>query len=374
MFIAIDGNEANIKERVGVSTYAFEILWGLSKLNKKKKQPLFFKIYLKRGPNDDLPKEDPFWKYEIIKGERNWVLKNLMPSLFKKPHPGVFFSPSHYLPLLAPTNKVMTIHDLGYLDFSEQFRKYDFWQLKYWTAISIYVSKYIISVSNATKKDIVRRYPFASKKVRTIHHGYDKERFNAKISKDFVRRVRKKYGIPENYILFLSTLKPSKNIEGLIGGFGFIKDQFQDYKLVIAGKKGWLFEPIYKKVEDIGLKDRVIFTDYIPEKDKPALFSGAKVFVLPSYWEGFGMDVLNALSCGTPAVISRVASLPEIAGDAGVYVDPNKPESIAEGLKQTLSMNDVKYNDLVRKGFDRVKEFSWEKSASVTFDLLKKAL
>lgn len=374
MQIAIDGNEANTKEKVGVSTYAYEILWGLYRLNNKKKIPNRFSIYLKSEPRDDLPKENQHWKYKIIKGNRNWVLKKLMPLLFKKPRPDVFFTPTHYLPPITLTPKVFTLHDLGYLEFSEQFRKYDFWQLKYWTAISIYVSKYIISVSDATTKDIVRRYPFASKKIKTIHHGYDSKRFNSNINKDFVRRVRKKYNIPKNYILFLSTLKPSKNIEGLIEGFDLIKNNFQDYKLVIAGKKGWLFESIYKKVEELNLKDRVVFTDYVLEKDKPALIAGAKVFVLPSFWEGFGMDVLNALSCGTPVVVSRIASLPEVAGDAGVYIDPKSSKSIAGGLKKVISLNNVEYNILIKKGFKQVKMYSWGKSALETLDLLEKVL
>jgi glycosyltransferase involved in cell wall biosynthesis len=371
MIIAIDGNEANTKEKVGVSTYAFEILWGLYKLNYKSKNPVNFVIYLKSDPNNDLPEENSFWKYRIIKGKKSWVLLKLMPSLFKTPRPNVFFTPTHYLPPFAPAPKVFTIHDLGYLDFSEQFRKYDFWQLKYWTAISVFVSKHIIAVSESTRKDIVRRYPFASEKVVVIHHGYDGSRFNNKISKDLVRRVRKKYDIPENYILFLSTLKPSKNIEGLIDGFNLIKDEFPGYKLVVAGKKGWFFEPIYKKVEELSLENRIVFTDYVQEDEKPALLAGAKVFALPSFWEGFGMDILNALSCGTPVVVSSVASIPEVAGNAGIYIHPDKPESIAWGLRKVLSLNDVSYNNLIKKGFKQAEGFSWEKSALKTLDLLK---
>jgi glycosyltransferase involved in cell wall biosynthesis len=156
-------------------------------------------------------------------------------------------------------------------------------------------------------------------------------------------------------------------------GFNEIKDAFPKYKLVISGKKGWLFESIFKKIEELGLKNKVIFTDYLAEKDKPALLAGAKVFVLPSFWEGFGMDVLNAMSCGTPVVISSVASLPEVAGKAGVYINPNKPESIARGIKEVLSMNNVEYSKLVKKGLNQVKLFSWEKTAKKTLKILKRS-
>lgn len=373
MLIAIDGNEANTKEKVGVSTYAFEILHGLYNLNNNEINPNKFLIYLKNPPNNDLPQENTYWKYKIINGNKNWVLKNLMPQLFKFPRPDVFFTPTHYLPPFTPVPKVFTIHDLGYLEFSEQFKKYDFWQLKYWTAISIYVSKYIIAVSQATRKDIVRRYSFASKKVDVIYHGYDKMKFNNNIDNNLVRRVRKKYNIPENYILFLSTLKPSKNIEGLIEAFRLISDSFPNYKLVIAGKKGWLYESIFNKSEKLALNNKIVFTDYVPEEDKPALFSGARVFVLPSYWEGFGMDVLNALACATPVIVSKIASLPEVAGDAGVFIDPNKPYSIAKALRYVLSMDNLKYNNLVKRGLAQVEGYSWEKCAKKTYKLLKKA-
>ena len=155
MFIGIDGNEANTKEKVGVSTYAYEVLWGLYNINQKNTKHNKFLIYLKTDPNNDLPKDNLLWKYRIIKGNNNWVLKNLMPSLFMNPRPDVFFTPTHYLPPFTPMPKVFTVHDLGYLDFSEQFRKFDFWQLKYWTAISVFVSKYIIAVSESTRNDIV---------------------------------------------------------------------------------------------------------------------------------------------------------------------------------------------------------------------------
>jgi glycosyltransferase involved in cell wall biosynthesis len=270
-----------------------------------------------------------------------------MPKLWKSPRPDVLFTPSHYLPPLTLIPSVFTIHDLGYLKFSGQFKKYDFWQLKCWTAISVFISKYIIAVSDSTKQDIVRHYSFASKKVVIAHHGYDKTRFNDKINANDVRRVKKKYGISEKeFVLFLSTLKPSKNVEGLLKAYALISNfQFPisngKIKLVIAGKKGWLYDSIFQRVKELNLGKNVIFTDFVSEKDKPALLFAAKVFVLPSFWEGFGMDVLNAMACGTPPVVSKVSSLPEVAGQAGIYVDPYNIESIAEGINKVLNMSKV---------------------------------
>jgi len=374
MHIAIDANEANTKEKVGVSNYAFEILWGFYRLNNLKSNPNTFSIFLKSNPNDDLPKENIFWKYKVVKGNKFWVLKKLTLQLYKRPRPDVFFTPSHYLPLSLKIPKIFTLHDLGYLKFSDHFKKYDYWQLKYWTAISIYVSKYIIAVSYSTKNDIVRQYPFALKKIRVIYHGFDNRRFNTKINNNFVRQILKKYNIDENYILFIGTLKPSKNIEGLIEGFYLIKDRFPEYKLVIAGKKGWLYDSIYNKVREKKLENRVIFTDYISEEDKPAIIKGARVFVLPSFWEGFGMDVLSSFACGTPVVLSKLASLPEVGGSAGIYVDPFSPISISEGISKVLLMNKLEYNNLVEKGFKQIKKFSWDKTAIKTISLIENAV
>jgi len=378
MLIGIDGNEANevrkdIGGRVGVNNYAFEILWGLYKLQDDKKTEDKYVIYLKNAPNSDLPPETMLWKYVIIPGGRVWILTKLMPTLIKSEKLNVFFSPSHYLPFITGCPKVCTIHDLGYLKFSEQFKKYDFWQLKYWSAISIIISKYIICPSKSTADDIVRHYPFASNKTKVVYHGYNKAVFNQKINNNFVRHIVKKYRITKNYILFLSTLKPSKNVEGLVEAFNIIYKKF-DYQLVIAGKKGWLYESIFQKAKSLSLENHIIFTDYVTEEDKPGLIAGSKVFALPSFWEGFGMDVVNAMACGIPVIVSNTASFLEVAGSAGIYIDPYNPENIAHGLEKVLSMNQKEYNKQVRIGLEQAKKFSWSKCAQETLNVLKRAV
>jgi glycosyltransferase involved in cell wall biosynthesis len=133
--------------------------------------------------------------------------------------------------------------------------------------------------------------------------------------------------------------------------------------LVIAGKKGWMFEPIFEKVKKLGLTDKVVFTDFIPEEDKPGLIKGAKVFVLSSYWEGFGLDALNAMAAGVPVVVSNVGSLPEVVGNAGVLVDPTNIESISEGIGHVLSLPKSEYNSIVKKGLLQAEKFSWIRTA-----------
>ncbi|OGM24891.1 hypothetical protein A3D00_05045 [Candidatus Woesebacteria bacterium RIFCSPHIGHO2_02_FULL_38_9] len=377
--IGIDGNEANIERRVGVNQYAYELLKSIHRLQDEWKNKYRIVVYLKSIPLADMPKETENFEYKVLSGRGLWIITKLMPNLFfDSPKPDIFFTPSHYLPPFAPIPMVCSIMDLGYLKFSEHFKKYDFWQLKFWTARSISISKNIITISGSTAKDIVRHYPFSSNKIVTVPLGYDKERFNCNISPHDVRRVKKRYGINKNYILFLSTLKPSKNIEGLLEAFSLIYNLqftiYNDIELVIAGKKGWLYDSIFQKAKDLKLTKRVIFTDFVPEEDKPALIKGARVFVLPSFWEGFGIDVLSAMACGVPVVVSNVASLPEVVGDDGMLIDPSKPASIATAIKKILSMDKNEYNKFVEAGLVQTAKFSWEKTAQKTLEVLGSAI
>jgi glycosyltransferase involved in cell wall biosynthesis len=378
MLIGIDGNEANIKNRVGSNVYAFELLRNLYRLQDEWKDKHKIWVYLKEKPLADLPDETPSFIYKVIPGSKLWIFTKLMPNLlFSAEKPDIFFTPSHYLPPLVAVPLVCSVTDLGYLEFSGQFTKKDFWQLKLWTAYSITVSKSIITISQSSKDDIVRHYTFASDKITVTFPAYDKSRFNTDVLEKDVRRIKEKYKIGDNYILFLSTLKPSKNIEGLVEAYASISHlQFpifkkEGFKLVIAGKKGWLYETIFEKVRTLGLKNDIIFTDFVDEQDKPALIAGAKLFVLPSFWEGFGLDILNAMACGVPVVISKAGSLPEVGGEAAVYVNAEDTVSIAQGIKKVLSLTKKEYNILVEKGLAQAEKFSWEDTARKTLEILE---
>lgn len=372
MIIGIDGNEANIKNRVGVNTYSYELLWNLWKLQDEWKNHHKIIVYLREKPLYDMPEETANFKYKIIPGRGLWIITRLMPFLLvTKEKPDVLFAPSHYLPPITTMPSVCSIMDLGYLEFSGQFTKKVFWQLKWWSAISISISKAVIAISESTKRDIVRHYPFASSKTYVTPLAYDKSLFNINIKAEDVRRVLNKYSIVDDYILYLGTLKPSKNLEGLIEAFALITNHYPPITLVIAGKKGWMFDSIFRKVKDLGLEEKIMFTDFIPEEDKPGLIAGAKVFVLPSFWEGFGLDTLNAMASGVPVVASNIGSIPEVVGDAGLLIDPESIESIAFGIKKVLSTSKNDYNSMVAKGLVQASKFSWERTARQTIKILE---
>ena len=185
--------------------------------------------------------------------------------------------------------------------------------------------------------------------------------YNAKLFKQ-INKPKKPY------ILFLSSLKPSKNVEGLIRAFYELRTT--NYELVIAGKKAWLYEKIFALVNQLGLENKVKFTGFVDEATKVTLMQEASVYVLPSFHEGFGIPVLEAMACGTPVVVSQVASLPEVAGDAGIYVDPYNTESIAQGIMDAIG---PERSRRVNRGLKRVKLFSWAKTATTTLKVLESA-
>lgn len=374
MLIGIDANEANLTpNRVGINEYAFHLLHALSGL----KTSHAFVIYLKTPPRSDLPPEKSNWHYRIIPAPFLWTQTRLPWDLYThSPRPDVFFSMTHYAPRFAPIPIVVAIMDLGFLKNPEQFTAKDYSQLKSWTGYSVRQAKRVIAISEFTKQEVVKYYSLNPDTVTVTPLAYDKKLF-----KPTPGPVKKPY------ILFLGSLRPSKNVEGLIRAFyelintpspsvsppklgGDQEGVPVGLNLVIAGKKAWLYDRIFELVRSLKLEDRVIFTGFVPDKDKPALMSGAAAFVMPSFHEGFGIPVLEAMACGTPVVISKVASLPEVGGDAAIYVNPHDPNSIASAIKTAIGPNRDKF---VQLGLKRVKSFSWDKTARLTLQCLETA-
>jgi len=365
MKIALIGYEANIKNRVGSNQYAFELMKAFYELDAKNQ----YTIYLPTPPLSDLPKVRANWQYKVVGPKKLWNVFGLPLGLSQqKPKPDVIFNPGHYCPLLSPAPLVVSIMDLGYLRFPQHFPKPTYWKLKFWTALSIKKASHLLTISEATKNDIIKYYKIDSGRITVGYPGYDKKNFQFPISKFQIGKAKEKYKVKGDYILFLSTLKPSKNIEALLEAFKRLTSHVSHISLVVAGKKGWMFERIFEKVKDLGLNDKVIFTDFIKEDDIADLMAGAMVFVLPSFWEGFGIPVLEAMAVGTPVVASNVGSLPEIIDEAGILVDPYKPESIAKGIEEALS----KSEELVKKGLRQVDKFNWLICAKKVIGILEK--
>lgn len=270
---------------------------------------------------------------------------------------------------------ITTIHDMTHELYPETMNKRNLKRIKNDINYSIDRADKIITVSESSKNDIIKFLNVDESKIEIVSNGVDYEKFNKFYTEDIKLRVRNKYNLPQNYILYMGTLEPRKNIDSIVEAFSLLKKKkdFDNMKLVIAGKKGWLFENIFDLVNKLDLKEQVIFTDYVDERDKPIIYNIAKLFVFPSIYEGFGIPVLEAMASSVPVITSNVSSLPEVAGDAAVLVNPKDIEDITKNMIEILSNNDFK-NELVRKGHIQAQKFTWEDSAEKLYNVYKEVM
>jgi glycosyltransferase involved in cell wall biosynthesis len=242
--------------------------------------------------------------------------------------------------------------------------------LEWSTKFAVKSAKRVIAISEATKKDLIRFYKAGSDKIAVTHLGLD-SRFRP-MKYEQVQPVLDKYGlIYQKYILFVGTIQPRKNIIRLVEAFQKIrKENHIEEKLVIAGQRGWLWEPIVKKIKMAGLDGSILYLDYVKKEDLPAIIAGAKLLTLPALYEGFGLPPLEAMASGVPVVVSNVSSLPEVVGDAGVLVDPDSEESMADGLLRVLMDNNLR-EQMIAKGLERASQFTWENTAGKTLEVFE---
>lgn len=362
MILAIDGYEANEGGRVGIGRFAHELLIYLSKAVGKSAFSEV-RVYLPDAPRADMPKESSSWKYRVVGPKTLWTFFGLPAALSQeKPQADVVFSPTHYIPRFVRTPKVMAIMDVSYLLYPELFRPQDLVKLTRWTAYSVARVAKIITISEFSKHAIIKAYNVPDTKVQVTYPAIPSERASMK-------STTKTVDVPKQYILSVGTLQPRKNFARLIEAFATIPAK--DVDLVIVGKKGWLYDEILAAPKQFGVEERVKFLDFVPDEQLPALYKGAFCFALPSLYEGFGLPVLEAMSYGCPVVVSDSSSLPEIAGEAGIYVNPENVQSIASGLTKAIEERETPVGvKRVAEGKKRVKLFSWEKAAKDVLSVL----
>jgi len=233
---------------------------------------------------------------------------------------------------------------------------------------------FVVAVSENTKRDIVELCGVNSDKIKVIYSGIGEE--NRKITNHqlpMAKQIKNKYNLPDKFILYLGTVEPRKNVEGIIRAYNELRiknHELEDYKLVIAGGKGWKSDNIYREWEKSKFKADIKFLDYVDGEDKVYLYNLAEVFVYPSFYEGFGFPPLEAMACGLPVVTSYASSLPEVMGDAALTVDPYNVNDIARALAEILTNENLR-NKLIERGLKRAGEFTWRKTADEYLEILK---
>ncbi len=360
MIIGVDGNEANVFQKVGVSVYTLNLLNYFSKWSNSKVQ---FRVFLRNRPLEFLPKENDNYRYVVVKGSFLWSQVFLPLNLYLKNKVDVFFSPAHYAPRFCPAPIVVSIHDLSYLVYPNEFLKKDLYQLKNWTKYSVDKASKIIAVSKTTKKDLMKFYNLPEGKIEVIYNGFEKN--IGERNYDRTSKVKK-----DKYLLFVGTIQPRKNLQVLLKAFEQFTKINHEYKLVVVGKKGWLFEDIFKEMEKLGLKSKVNFTGHISDDELIDYYKNAYCFVMPSLYEGFGIPILEAMANNCPVISSFSSSLPEIGGEACLYFDPNDALDLVDKFNSLLANNGLR-NNLIKKGKERVKLFSWKKCAEETLKVIQ---
>lgn len=350
MKIGIDGNEANVKNRVGSNVYSFELLKQLHKSSKLK-----VTIYLSSPAVEDLPQKNPNWNYKVLKPGFLWTQWRLPLEFCSKTlQLDVFFTPGHYAPRFCPCPSVISIMDLAFLRYPEQFKKKDLWQLKAWTKYSVRNSAHIFTISEFTKKEIIHFYDYPKDQITVTYPGVE----------DFpVSKSPNTYG---DYFLYIGTLQPRKNLSRLIEAIKILNK-----KLIIVGKKGWLYEDIFEKVKNLGLENKVIFTGFVSNQEKTTLITNAEALILPSLYEGFGIPVVEAMRLKCPVIVSKNSSLEEIVGANGIYIqNPLQIDSIVAGIRQMLQLSKGKRALMVNKAYKDSLRFIWEDCAKKTLEVL----
>ncbi len=287
------------------------------------------------------------------------------------PKPGeveLFHSTTYSVPLRYPGKLVFTMHDLTFITHPEHHALFNkIHCLKGIIKAACFADK-IIAVSNCTKRDIVEYLGIPEEKIQVIYLAAD-HKLKSERSTQNLEYLSNKFEIHKSYILCVATIEPRKNMKRLIQAYTTLPETLKDkYLLVIAGGTGWLNSDIYSFVKEQKLEQRIKFLGYVDEPDLPILYSCCDVFVYPSLYEGFGLPVLEAMTCDVPVITSKVSSLPEVAGDAAVFVNPHDINSIRDALVEVL-IDKNRNLDLRKKGVERSKGFSWAKTAKETLTL-----
>jgi glycosyltransferase involved in cell wall biosynthesis len=276
-----------------------------------------------------------------------------------------FIPPFYYR---GPT--VVTVHDLAFLLYPHFLTRK---AARYYGLIDRAVrhAEHVIAVSEATKRDIVRLTGTPETKITVIYEAAD-SLYKPVDDQQALARIRAQYHLPEQFVLFVGTIEPRKNLPTLIRAFhGLVEKYKTSADLAIVGRRGWLYDDVYNLVEQLDLEDRVHLLGRVPTLDLLYLYNASRMLVLPSYYEGFGLPPLEAMACGVPVIVSDTSVMPEVVGDAALRVPHEDVEGFTVAMNRLLTDNDLRA-DMIAKGKKRVKCFSWERAARETLDVYKK--
>jgi len=380
MKIGIDIRPLMEKEYSGVSEYTLNLVKAILAQDRENEYKLFY------NSGRDISGRMPEFKNENAEIASthypnkifNYLLQKTLryPEIDKMLGVDIFWLPNpSFISLSRKAKKILTIHDLSWLRCPNFFSlRRNLWHYIINIKKLIRESDKIIAVSENTKNDIMDLTGVSGSKVEVIYSGIDEELRVIGKNDQSLKEVKKKYNLADKFILFLGTQEPRKNIVGLIKAYNeFRKNSAggKEVELVIAGGKGWKERRTVNEWKKSKYQEDIKFLNYIPRQDKVYLYNLASVFVYPSFYEGFGFPPLEAMACGLPTITAFSSSLPEVAGEVSLLVDPYKTGEIAQAIERVLSDDNLK-NDLIERGREKASEFSWQKAVGKYIDIFKK--
>jgi len=374
MLIGIDASRAFVKTKTGIEEYAYRVIKHLRDCIGDQPVILYLdpRVNEKKFIDFELPEN---WKVKFLRTPIFWTQARLSLEMLFRPV-DVLFVPAHTVPLIHPRNTIVTIHGLEYEFCPKAYSLFERLYMRWSIRKSCRWAKRVIAVSENTKQDLMRLYRVPEGKIEVIYEGISSEisNFQFPISNKIPnpKYQNSKYEILNTkYLLFIGRLEERKNIVGIIKAFEILKEKYKiPHKLVLAGKFGFGAESIKNKIENSQYREDIILPGYVSDEEKFELLKNAEVFLFPTFYEGFGLPILEAQSVGTPVVTSNISSMPEVTGGSAILVDPKDTNAIAEAVQKLISDESHK-NDIIEKGLENVKRFSWEKCAREVSDIIK---
>ena len=372
MLIGIDASRANKAKKTGVEWYSFHLIEALKKLtvNDGNQWVLYTREPL-AGGLEILPEN---W-YEVRANwppRRLWTQVRLSWEMWRRP-PDVLFVPAHVLPPFRPEKSVVTVHDVGFHRFPKLYKEAQIRYHETTTRHIVHSGGRMIAPSEFTGRELVELYRADPSRIAITPLGIDHDLYTPVTDPYQIESALSKYHVPRPYVLFIGRLEAKKNVVGLVKAFNRFKELRglgDPTMLVLAGPQGYRYDEIKREIEASPYKDRIHEIGYVDEKDKPALLSGAMAYCQVTWYEGFGIPPLEAMACGCPVIASNTSSLPEVIGEGNAFfVPPDGTEQFAQALIR-LSDDKAYGDDLRRRGIERAKNFTWEKTARATLPVL----
>jgi glycosyltransferase involved in cell wall biosynthesis len=354
--IAIDARKLR---DFGIGTYVRNLLRHLARLDRTTEY-----VVLCREADRELTRELGENFRPVPERSANYSFREQfsVPMDLRREGVDLFHAPHYVLPPLTPCRSVVTIHDCIHLRFPQYLPNrlgYAYARSSLWVAT--HRSSRIMTVSETSKRDILRYFHVPESKIDVIYNAID-ERFNQPPAAEEVERVRERYQLNDPFVLYAGNIKPHKNIERLIEAFHMLKQHgFEQVKLLVIGDEISKYATLRRAVHRYKLHKHVRFFGFVSNETLASLYRLAAVFVFPSLYEGFGLPPLEAMASGTPVITSNVSSLPEVVGDAAILIDPYEPDAIADAMRRVL-MDETLRADLRARGLARAGHFSWERS------------